>query len=714
MSSTHERRDGRPGAGRIAAATLSALATTATMAQVRGAESLEDMVVVATSGERALFETPYTAYHFDPDDLQLSLQPKSLPDSLASTPGVMVQKTGHGMTSPYLRGLTSQRTVLVADGIRVNNAILREGPNQYWNTLSPFFYDNVDILLGPASVLYGSDAAGGVVYARSTPLLRGEAGGDWQWHGGEGLLRYSSAEDSFSKYVEAAGAFSDSVSMRLGLTHQNFGDLHTGNDTRNPNTGFDQYGLNLRLRWWITDEDSILTGYDSFEQDDIDRVHKTIDAVPYAGTAPGTDTERTYGHRRQAAFVRYERRDPGSFVEEVDLGFSFQRMHEDYFADRLANKNRTEHRDTTDDTYALTLRAQSPSDYGTWTVSANYQHDKVDSNGHNIEAGVYVPLDQGQVADDAEYDLAGIALQNEYQATETVELITGIGYTHAHLHADTVNLNNNNKDGITGSLDGDWDAVTGSFRVSWRPLEDRNRLNLYAGISQAFRAPNMSDATRDDEFGGGAEAPTTNLDEERFTTFEVGAKTAGDNVRGAISLFHTEIRDRIARVKNSGVNTKRNLDQGHIDGVEAWGEWRFAADWTLFGTVAWQEGEEENYVGRELTNAEEELPMSRIAPLTGTAGLRWQHPDYGVWVESSVTAAARQDRLAEAEKTDNRFPPDGTPAYAVWTARAGYSLREDLDISVAVENITDTEYRIHGSGINEPGRNLVLSLRGRF
>jgi len=103
-------------------------------------------------------------------------------------PGVMVQKTGHGQGSPYIRGFTGFRTLLMIDGIRLNNAVFRDGPNQYWNTVDPFSIERLEVVKGPSSVLYGSDAIGGTVNV----ITRGPGGettalGDRARIGGRGV-----------------------------------------------------------------------------------------------------------------------------------------------------------------------------------------------------------------------------------------------------------------------------------------------------------------------------------------------------------------------------------------------------------------------------------------------------------------------------------------------------------------------------------------------
>lgn len=671
--------------------------------------ALPDTVVVATGREAPPAAIPFAVHSLGEDELRLRLQAPTAMDGLAGVPGVMLQKTGHGMTSPYLRGFTSQRTVLLTDGIRLNNSFLREGPNQYWTQVDPFFYRDLEVMMGPASALYGSDAVGGVIYARSAPLTRGIPGAGLQWHGGDATFRYASAEDSFSEHLEGEAAWNEDWSLRLGLTRQDFGTLKTGDNTDNPDTGYEQWGANLRLKYWIDDDQGITFGYDHFDQDNVDRVHRTTAHQDFHGTASkgGTgDLDRIFDHDRHTAFARYELRNGGGFLEEMDAILFYSRLSESYVRHRSAV--RADYYPTDIDTAGFRLRMQTPSRWGTWTYGAEIYHDWVSSEGWEIRNGVRSDFDQGLVADDATYLLFGLFLQNEVDLHERVALTTGIRYDYARLDAGTVAF----QDTGTGSLEGNWDAVTASARLMFRALEE-NRLNLFVGASQGFRAPNLSDATRNDDFGGGAEGPTADLDAERFLTLEAGLKHVGGRTRFELTAYHTFIEDRIGRVSNPQP-TKRNLDNGYIQGFECLGEFKAIDGVILFGRLAWQYGSEDMYANQDYTLPTGDYPMDRIHPLTGEAGIRLESPGQRCWWECAVVMADEQDRYAPGEDDDNRFPPGGTPGYAVVHLRSGFKIGRATDLAVALENLLDKEYRIHGSGVNEPGINLVATIRHRF
>ena len=107
--------------------------------------------------------------------------------------------------------------------------------------------------------------------------------------------------------------------------------------------------------------------------------------------------------------------------------------------------------------------------------------------------------------------------------------------------------------------------------------------------------------------------------------------------------------------------------------------------------------------------------MSRIQPTTGLVGLRWDSPQKQYWLETTVTIVDNQDRLSPRDKADTqRIPPGGTPGYTVYTLRGGVEPIQGLRMFSALENITDVDYRVHGSGQNGPGTNAILGVDWRF
>jgi hemoglobin/transferrin/lactoferrin receptor protein len=100
-----------------------------------------------------------------------------------------------------------------------------------------------------------------------------------------------------------------------------------------------------------------------------------------------------------------------------------------------------------------------------------------------------------------------------------------------------------------------------------------------------------------------------------------------------------------------------------------------------------------------------------LQPPNWRLGARWRWPEPRLEVEALVEHANAQDKLSSRDKADTqRIPPGGTPAWTVLNLRSRWSITDRSTLSLAVENLTDADYRVHGSGVNEPGRNLVASL----
>ena len=111
----------------------------------------------------------------------------------------------------------------------------------------------------------------------------------------------------------------------------------------------------------------------------------------------------------------------------------------------------------------------------------------------------------------------------------------------------------------------------------------------------------------------------------------------------------------------------------------------------------------------------QETYLTRLMPLTGQLGLRWEEETGKYWFETVVVHAEEADKLSFGDKNDtSRIPPGGTPSYTVWHARAGARISEDATLYALLENITDVDYRIHGSGLNRPGMNFILGMEVEF
>lgn len=644
---------------------------------------------------------------------------RSLPQALREIPSVMVQETAIGQGSPFIRGFTAFRNLLLVDGVRLNNSVFREGPNQYWATVDAYGLDRIELQKGPSSVLYGSDAIGGTLQAVTKgPRVFGEEDPLT-----EVFLRGATAERSIIARVDQHLGLDENTGLRFGGTVKDFGDLHGGADTGEmPETGYGEWHIDAKLERFLADGELLTIGTQSMRQTNVPRTHKTIFAVPFEGSSVGSDLRRELDQKRDLVYVQLEGEDGGL----IDSGGLFDR-----YTGNLSWHRQAENQDrirsngvqqfTGLDVNALGTVWQFEKDLEGWKLAygLDYYHDEVSSFSSSN------PI-QGPVGDDAAYDLLGLYAQGEIPLDEKLTLLAGARFSYAAAQADSV------EDPVTGdviSLDEDWSAIVGNLRASYLlDAEEDSRTVLFGGASQGFRAPNLSDLTRFDDFGGfvggtpvdAVEVPAPDLDPEYYTTLEIGVREENDTWAAELAVFYTDIRDGIQRFPNDDPGTpdfeiaKDNLGDGYVAGIEFGGAFNIDAEWSLFGNATWQDGKQDTV---DPDNAGEiiEDNLSRLMPLTGQLGARYEPTDGDWWVEGVLVGADKADQLSIRDIGDTeRIPPGGTPGYLVAHLRGGWQVAENGQIGFALENLADEDYRIHGSGQNMPGLNLVLTTSWTF
>src|SRR5688572_5025599 len=192
---------------------------------------LDPVVVTATRLEESAFDVPYTVTSVE-GAAATGRGARTLPEALREVPGVMVQKTSTGQGSPFIRGFTGFRTLFLIDDIRLNNAVWREGPNQYWNTVDLLSVERLEVVKGPSSVLYGSDAIGGTVNAITVSRDPEYVAGRWSLTGADVerrlYYRFASAEDSHTGRAEASVAHGGYLGILGGFSGRDFDDLTAG------------------------------------------------------------------------------------------------------------------------------------------------------------------------------------------------------------------------------------------------------------------------------------------------------------------------------------------------------------------------------------------------------------------------------------------------------------------------------------------------------
>ncbi len=195
----------------------------------------------------------------------------------------------------------------------------------------------------------------------------------------------------------------------------------------------------------------------------------------------------------------------------------------------------------------------------------------------------------------------------------------------------------------------------------------------------------------------------------------MGVKFATAKLDAQVSTYYTKINDLIIRTPTGQIIdgdseiTKRNSGGGNVKGFEAQARYHLTEAWDIYGNVTWMDGVVDTFPTSDADIVRE--PIDRLMPAQVWLGSRWQPVGSDYWLEGLVSAARNQDKLSTRDKNDtDRIPAGGTPGYGSVTLRGGWQVSDTLRLSVALENLFDKNYRVHGSGLNEPGRNLVVSV----
>lgn len=458
-----------------------------------------------------------------------------------------------------------------------------------------------------------------------------------------------------------------------------------------------------------------MAGY-SFDQDDVERTHSTVFATPYRGTTVGSDLRRRLDQDHQLYYARARWSEADQFFDDGALTISLQRVEET--EDRIRRSGAALLQGFQLWTTGADLQLLSRTRFGTLTYGFDYYHDDVNSFGRNRAPGGagWVSSTRGPIADDASYDLLGLYLQDELRPTPRLGLTAGLRYTSAWASANDVDPDPNDAL-VFGPVDEHWDDLVGSFGSSWEVWDG---LRLFGSVAMGFRAPNLSDLTRFDVARSGeVERPAPDLEPEEYTQYEIGLKARAGRSEGQLAYFYTSIHNQIERFPTGEISPdgavveKANVGDGHAEGIELSARHAVGEGFSIFGSIAWIAGELDTFVGPSAK--EERDRLSRLPPTTALLGLRWDSVDARYFAEATAVLVDEADRLSPEDERDvQRIPPGGLPGYTIYYLRGGARIAESLRLTAALENLTNKDYRILGSGLNEPGWNLVVGLDVAF
>ncbi|HEX2969837.1 MAG TPA: TonB-dependent receptor [Bacteroidales bacterium] len=645
-------------------------------------KELSEVVVTANRSGSIRIKTPEAIRTLESNSIARK-QMRTSPEALSLTPGVFVQKTNHGGGSPFLRGLTGNQTLLLIDGIRLSNSVVRYGPNQYFNTIDVFSINKFEVLRGGGSVQYGSDAIGGTIQAitpelefSSEPVFGGLAIARVATHGMEqtarGNIRFSSKRTAFSG----------------GITARNFGDLVGGDSTgRQSPTGYSELDFDIKGKIQMSQSSELTALLQNVHQYNVPVYHKVA--------LENYEINRMDPQKRLLSYVRLDQKINAGILRKGVFTAAYQQNDETReFRKKGASLFRTEN----DRVRTFSFSAEMLLEKGkSWNSNTGFEvyNDLVNSNRIDKDLSTQNSVcKRGLYPDGSSMTSLGFYSLHSFDFTGW-NITGGIRYN---------SYINSIEDETLGKVILKPSAIVGNLAV----LRKLNRTSsVFISAGTGYRAPNIDDLGTLGIVDFRYETPNFSLKPEHSFQYQAGYKLQGRQLKGEIYVYRNDLNDLIVRNRVPGdtiegypVYRKENVERAYVRGIET--AWEYDINgFRLSGSLT-------STFGQNLTKDE---PVRRIPPLFGNLSA-----DYtiGIWTTGiEWFAAAKQDRLAQGDKEDNRIPAGGTAGWNVININAGCTLNR-FAVNLSLINLTNEDYRYHGSGVNGTGRSVFLSVSLSF
>ncbi len=702
--------------------------------------SLDELVVSANRWKQEKQDVPQKITTIRPEEVELQT-PQTAADMLGISGDVYVQKSQLGGGSPMIRGFATNRVLLTVDGVRMNTAIFRSGNLQNVISLDPFAIENTEIFFGPGSVIYGSDAIGGVMgfYTLQPSLAKKENA----LVSGSATARYASANQEKTGHVHfniglkkwaftSSATFTDYDDQKMGshgpdeYLRPEYVQSISGEDTVVPNpdpkvqvpTGYHQLNLMQKIRFQPNTNWDLGYGLHYATTSDYARYDRLI---RYNG-GQLRSAEWYYGpqkwmmHTLNAAHI-----GKTSWYDNARATLAYQFFEESRHDRDFGGKTRT-HRTENVNVFSMNIDFEK-------NVSENQKLfygleavlNKVGSTGEdeNTETGKSLP-GSTRYPDGSTWNSYALYASYMYKPSAKVTFQSGLRYNQVILNADFdatfYPFPFSNAYINTG-------ALTGSAGIAYHPAKT---WQLNFNLSTGFRSPNIDDVGKVfDSEPGSVIVPNPDLHPEYAYNTEVGlAKVLGTVAKIDVSVYYTLLNHAMVRRKFSLNGMDSIIYDGELSQVQAiqnaawanvWGvqtavEINLPVGFGINSTFNFQKGKE------ELENGDT-APLRHAPPWFGITHLTYEHKAlkadlYGVYNgEVSFTNLPPSERdkpyLYAKDEWENPYSPNW---YSL-NFKVLYQFTGYLTATAGIENITDQRYRPYSSGITAPGRNFIVSLR---
>jgi len=701
------------------------------------------IVVSATRWQQEQKNIPNKVTTIHP--LQIQMQnPQTSADLIGSSGEVFIQKSQMGGGSPMIRGFAANRLLISFDGVRMNNALFRSGNLQNIISIDPFSIQQAEILFGPGSVMYGSDAIGGTMsFITKAPRLK--LNHNNQFHGNI-ALRSSSANFEKTGHVDFNIGF-EKWAFLSSITYSDFDNLTMGssgptdylrneyilaksgidNIKRNNNpkeqlfTQYDQLNLMQKIRYKHNQYWDFNFAIYYSKSSDIPRYDRLIE------TRNDTlkNAEWYYGPQlwlMNSLSAEYQRANLLFTKAKTTVAFQY---FEESRHDRRFNENYLRHRYESLQAMNINLDFNKEIDE---TQNLYYGFEIVTNKIGSKAESENIQIDEKRIAstrypDNAKWNSYAAYLTYHNELKNNLFVNSGLRYNYIKIHSE---FDRSFYPYPFSKIDLGIGAVTGSLGIIYF-LQNETQLKL--NFASGFRAPNIDDISKVfDSEPGSVVMPNPNLKSEYAYNIDLGIiQTFTDFARIDISGFYTILDDALVKRKFilngqdsilydgvlSQVQAIQNAAKAKVYGAQIGVEIKLPKNISFLSQFNYQKGEEE--LDNGVTS-----PLRHAAPFFASTHLLYKNGKFKFDLYSLYNAKIIYDNLAHSEQNKPHLyakDKNGNPYSPEWITvnlKFNYNISNTLGLNLGVENIIDKRYRTYSSGIAAPGRNFIGSVNYSF
>lgn len=707
--------------------------------------SLDAVVISANRWEQEDREIPHRVEKITMQQIAFS-NPQTSADLLAAGGYAYIQKSQMAGGSPILRGFSTNRVMLVVDGVRMNNAIFRTGNLQNVISIDAASVESNEILFGPGAVMYGSDAIGGVMDFHTLKPKFADNGKTLL--SGNVFGRFSSAN------LEKTGHFDFNAGLKkwaftTSLTWSDYDDLKAGSNGND-------YFLRPTYQKTVDGEDievvnddpqkMIYSGYSQFNA--LQRISFRPSenwffdyGFYYSETSDAPRYDRLYLTDDEGSLVNAEwyygpqkwimNRVEAKYTKEGKLADAFRivaahQLYEESRHDRKMNNARLRNQYEKVNAFSLNIDLDKKlNEEISLFYGAEVIYNKVGSEADrvNIFDGTVTPTNT-RYPDGSTWQSYAAYANMKWKFDPEWVLNAGLRYSYVALEADFDTTMFPFPFTHASVSNG---ALNGSLGLTFAP---EGNWQLYTNLSSGFRSPNIDDLGKVfDSEPGSVVVPNADLEPEYAWNAEAGtAVIFGKHVKADLSVYYTLLNHALARRdysyngldsimydgEMSRVQAIQNITSAWVTGIQAGVEVNFGKGFGMRSTFNYQKGEEQS------EDSLKYYPLRHAVPFFGSTHFTYEihrfrfdaYAEYNSEVTAEDMPLSERADAAPYAKDANGLP--FVPGWYTLNFKAAWFVNKTFTVNAGVENLTDQLYRPFASGISAPGRNFLITLRARF